>query len=292
MAPSTHHRLDGLAAVMSDDGKERAGRVSIGPAGTAARRPAPDAGAGAHSLATAAHPSGARMNDQLARGLPPIDDEYQGPSWWHLSRLADARHNRGMRRIAAARAGRPRGLHGHRDPERHLGLERHPHPARDRPRGAGHDLPAVHPEPARRGLAGADLGAGARVRREPRRAPWWAAWSPRVALLFALAGALEMLIFWGSMVTLNISPELRRWRDLAPLRPGLPHRAHHRLAGRAHLEHRARPRPAGGLRDLEGLGVRRHPAGAAGGGPAPALRRAAGCARGSTGSSRPRPATR
>ena len=24
-----------------------------------------------------------------------------------------------------------------------------------------------------------------------------------------------MLIFWGSMVTLNINPELRRWRDLA-----------------------------------------------------------------------------
>jgi len=36
---------------------------------------------------------------------------------------------------------------------------------------------------------------------------------PVVALLFALAGALEVLIFWGSMVTLNISPELRRWRD-------------------------------------------------------------------------------
>mgnify|MGYP003389971201 CR=1 FL=1 len=35
------------------------------------------------------------------------------------------------------------------------------------------------------------------------------------ALLFAIAGALEVLIFWGSMVTLNISPELRRWRDFA-----------------------------------------------------------------------------
>ena len=35
------------------------------------------------------------------------------------------------------------------------------------------------------------------------------------SLLFALAGGLEVLIFWGSMVTLNISPELRRWRDLA-----------------------------------------------------------------------------
>ena len=37
--------------------------------------------------------------------------------------------------------------------------------------------------------------------------------SPWTALLFALAGALEVLIFWGSMVTLNISPDLRRLRD-------------------------------------------------------------------------------
>ena len=38
---------------------------------------------------------------------------------------------------------------------------------------------------------------------------------PLTSLLFALAGALEVLIFWGSMVTLNINPELRRWRDFA-----------------------------------------------------------------------------
>jgi diguanylate cyclase (GGDEF)-like protein len=38
--------------------------------------------------------------------------------------------------------------------------------------------------------------------------------TPWAAVLFALAGALEILIFWGSMVTLNISPDLRRWRDL------------------------------------------------------------------------------
>ena len=40
------------------------------------------------------------MTEQRARGLPPIDDEYQGPSWWHLSRLGDVRFKRGMRRIA------------------------------------------------------------------------------------------------------------------------------------------------------------------------------------------------
>jgi diguanylate cyclase (GGDEF)-like protein len=37
--------------------------------------------------------------------------------------------------------------------------------------------------------------------------------SPPTAVLFALAGALEILIFWGAMVTLNINPELRRRRD-------------------------------------------------------------------------------
>jgi diguanylate cyclase (GGDEF)-like protein len=32
--------------------------------------------------------------------------------------------------------------------------------------------------------------------------------------LFALAGAIETVILWGSMVTLNVSPDLPRWRDL------------------------------------------------------------------------------
>ena len=40
------------------------------------------------------------MKDQQPRRLAPIDDEYQGPSWWHFSRLADAGRNPGMRRIA------------------------------------------------------------------------------------------------------------------------------------------------------------------------------------------------
>jgi diguanylate cyclase (GGDEF)-like protein len=35
-----------------------------------------------------------------------------------------------------------------------------------------------------------------------------------VAAVFALATPLEVLILWGSMVTLNISPDLRRWSDL------------------------------------------------------------------------------
>ena len=40
------------------------------------------------------------MNEQILRGLPPIDDEYRGPSWWHFSRLVDVTHRPGMRRIA------------------------------------------------------------------------------------------------------------------------------------------------------------------------------------------------
>ncbi len=35
--------------------------------------------------------------------------------------------------------------------------------------------------------------------------------------LFALASPIEVLVFWGSMVILNVSPELRRWRDVGIL---------------------------------------------------------------------------
>jgi diguanylate cyclase len=45
-----------------------------------------------------------------------------------------------------------------------------------------------------------------------------AAWSgipPATSAVFALAGAVETAIIWGSMVTLNISPDLTRKRDLA-----------------------------------------------------------------------------
>lgn len=42
----------------------------------------------------------------------------------------------------------------------------------------------------------------------------WSGMPPHTAGLFALAGAIETVILWGSMVTLNVSPDLRRWRDL------------------------------------------------------------------------------
>jgi diguanylate cyclase len=152
------------------------------------------------------------MNDQLARGLPPIDDEYQGPSWWHFSRLADARHNPGMRRIAALgfvvlAVSMTTGMLNVTWDWNGIPL-----------RLGSIELPVtIYPPFVLSLLAAVWLGpswglvpaysanlAGALV----------GGMGPLTALLFALAGALEMLIFWGSMVTLNINPELRRWRDL------------------------------------------------------------------------------
>jgi diguanylate cyclase len=153
------------------------------------------------------------MNDQLARGLPPIDDEYQGPSWWHFSRLADARHNRGMRRIAALgilvlAVSMTTGMLNVTWDWNGIPL-----------RIGTIELPVtIYPPFVLSLLAAVWLGPSWGL------VPAYAAnlagalvggMGPLTALLFALAGALEMLIFWGSMVTLNINPELRRWRDLA-----------------------------------------------------------------------------
>jgi diguanylate cyclase (GGDEF)-like protein len=154
-----------------------------------------------------------QMNDQLPRGLPPIDDEYQGPSWWHLSRLADARRNRGMRRIAVLGLAvlavcMVTGI-------LNVTLDWNGIPV---PLGPVEVPVTVYPPFVLSLLSAVWLGptwgivpaytanlAGALV----------AGLRPTTSLLFALAGALEVLIFWGSMVTLNISPELRRGRDLA-----------------------------------------------------------------------------
>lgn len=153
------------------------------------------------------------MNDQAETTQPRMEEDYQGPSWWHLSRLADARHNPGMRRIAA------------------VGLLVHavavvtgvlnvvwdwngiPIPLQIGPFEAAITiyppfivslLAAVWVGPTW-GLLPAYAGnlAGALV----------SGMSPGIAILFALAGAIEIVIFWGSMVTLNINPELRRGRD-------------------------------------------------------------------------------
>jgi len=152
------------------------------------------------------------MEDQLPRGLPPIDDEYQGPSWWHFSRLADTRHNRGMRRIAVLGAvilavSMVTGI-------LNVTWDWNGIPV---PLGPFEVPVTIYPPFVLSLLAAVWLGptwglvpaytanlAGALV----------AGLGPFTSILFALAGALEVLIFWGSMVTLNINPELRRRRDL------------------------------------------------------------------------------
>jgi diguanylate cyclase (GGDEF)-like protein len=153
------------------------------------------------------------MNDRTRTILPRTEEDYQGPSWWHLSRLADARYNPGMRKIAALGVivlgvsvvtgilnvvwdwnGIP------------VPLQLGPFQAAITvyPPFVLSLLSAVWLGPTW-GLMPAYAGnlAGSLV----------AGMDPRIAVLFALAGALEIVIFWGSMVTLNISPELRRGRD-------------------------------------------------------------------------------
>jgi diguanylate cyclase len=152
------------------------------------------------------------MNEQRAQGLPSIDDEYQGPSWWHLSRLADVPRSPGMRRIALVgivvlAIATVTGI-------LNVTWDWNGLPLRIGPL----EVPVtIYPPFVLSLLAAIWLGptwglvpaytanlAGAVV---SGLQPW-------AALLFALAGALEVLIFWGSMVTLNINPELRRRRDL------------------------------------------------------------------------------
>ena len=151
------------------------------------------------------------MDEQRSLGLPPIDDEYQGPSWWHLSRLGEATTSPGMRRVALLMlvvlgVSTLTGI-------LNVTLDWNALPLRLGP----FDVPVtVYPPFVLSLLAAIWIGptwglvpayaanlAGAVV---SGLRPW-------SAVLFALAGALEVLIFWGSMVTLNISPELRRWRD-------------------------------------------------------------------------------
>ena len=116
--------------------------------------------------------------------------------------------------------------------------------------------------------------------------------SPWTALLFALAGALEVLIFWGSMVTLNISPDLRRFRDfgrfflvclIAPITASLAILLWNTARGLDTTDGAAR---------LARLGDRRLPAGAASWSPRCSTWSGRARGTGSTASSRPRRATR
>jgi diguanylate cyclase (GGDEF)-like protein len=152
------------------------------------------------------------MREEPAHRLPSINDEYQGPSWWHLSRLAEVPRSPGMRRIAllsltAVAVSMLTGVLNVTHDWNGLPLRLGPFevPVTIYPPFVLSLLLAVWLGPTW-GLVPAYAAnlAGALVSGLP---PW-------TALLFALAGALEVLIFWGSMVTLNISPDLRRFRDL------------------------------------------------------------------------------
>ena len=152
------------------------------------------------------------MAGQGFRGLPAIDEDgYQGPSWWPLSQLADARHLPGVRRIAAAWiavnvvsivTGILNVTWGWNAIPVAIGPLRF-------------DLTIYPPlvlslacavwlgplwgiVPAYLANFASSVSSGI---------PW------PVGALFSLAGAIEIAIFWGSMVTLNISPDLRRFRD-------------------------------------------------------------------------------
>lgn len=152
------------------------------------------------------------MGEERLRGLPSIDDEYQGPSWWHLSRLGDVPRSPGMRRVAAAMlavlgVATLTGILNVTWDWNALPLRLGPFevPVTVYPPFVLSLLAAVWIGPSW-GLVPAYTAnlAGALV----------SGLHPVTALLFALAGALEILIFWGSMVTLNISPELKRFKDL------------------------------------------------------------------------------
>ncbi|MCG6922792.1 MAG: diguanylate cyclase [Acidobacteria bacterium] len=151
------------------------------------------------------------MNEQIARGLPPIDDEYRGPCWWHLSRLVDVTRRPGMRRIALV------GLSVNAVAvvtgimEVVWGWSALPIRV-----GPFELAVTIYPPFILSLLAAVWLGptwglvpaytanlAGALV----------SGLDPVPAVLFALAGALEVLIFWGAMVTLNIDPDLKRRPD-------------------------------------------------------------------------------
>lgn len=149
-------------------------------------------------------------NDHLHPATFP--DRYDGPKWWPMSRLVDLRRSPGMRRLGLAvllayllaiLTGIMNVQFGWNGLHLSLGV-------------AAIDV-TIYPPLVLSVLAVVWIG------------PTWgivpaylanfvsAIWSgipPGTSSLFAMAGAIETAILWGSMVTLNISPDLRRRRDV------------------------------------------------------------------------------
>lgn len=130
--------------------------------------------------------------------LPPtVDGEgYRGPTWWPLTRILEVRAHPGLRRIvllwlAVNVVAILTGVMKTIRPPLVLSL-----------------LCAVWLGPAW-GMVPACLANLASA--------LWSGIPWPTALIFALAAGLETVIFWGSMVTLNIAPDLRRGRDLRRL---------------------------------------------------------------------------
>ncbi len=142
-------------------------------------------------------------------------DGYRGPTWWPLTRLGDFAANPGMRRIVALwllvnavsiLAGVLNVALGWNGIEVRLGALRFDLTVF--PPLVLSLLSAIWLGPTW-GLVPAFLGNLASA--------LWSGIPWPTSVLFALAGAIGTFIFWGSMVTLNIAPDLRRGRDLRRL---------------------------------------------------------------------------
>jgi diguanylate cyclase len=148
-----------------------------------------------------------------ASSLPVMGiDGYGGPSWWPLSQIAAARRHPGVRRIAAVWLivnlvsvltgvlNVTRGWNAIPVTIGPLRFELTVYPPLVLGLACAVWLgPFWGIVPAYLANLGSSLASGI-------------AWP--LGALFSLAGAIEIAIFWGSMVTLNVSPDLRRFRDL------------------------------------------------------------------------------
>jgi len=153
------------------------------------------------------------MDSSPRRPSGPFRDVYRGPRWWPLPSLSALAASRGTRRVTALGAALNVAAIVTAVLNVELGWN-------------GVALPfgppwldvTIYPPLVISVVAAVWLG------------PTWgilpaylanvvsAAWSgipPATSAVFALAGAVETAIIWGSMVTLNISPDLTRKRDLA-----------------------------------------------------------------------------